>query len=327
MTEYSEVAGLYGTIIAWSVIPSFLTSFIHNILLFLRLVKAQTQPQRQRQRQYIHTALLLIYACSEMYNVHSGLQGQSRYDTLNVNPWTAQKQLKPSYRRLSLLYHPDKVSTFSASDGKEEEVYIKIRRAYDTLSDPLRETIYFRTGMTECSPQSQSSPSSQSSNCRTMKDWLVSYGYDAAVFYLSLLIALSVYYMLSKDLVGAGHRLAVVGVVLGIEMGISAGSFSHLTPALLKSAFSLIGIPAFHYVLYLRKFVVVYVMLMQQLTGIWNDKPPITIEQFLQRLQESSDARMRSLDVLGSRLFLSPEFNDRCSATLRQMLKQSMKEQ
>jgi len=55
------------------------------------------------------------------------------YEILGVHRKASQKQLKAAYLKLSMEYHPDKVGDDKIEEAYEE--YIRIREAFDTLSD------------------------------------------------------------------------------------------------------------------------------------------------------------------------------------------------
>ena len=69
--------------------------------------------------------------------------GVDYYNVLNVPPSASEDDLKKSYRRLAMKWHPDK----NPSSKKEAEAKFKqISEAYDVLSDPQRRQIYDQYG-------------------------------------------------------------------------------------------------------------------------------------------------------------------------------------
>ena len=57
------------------------------------------------------------------------------YELLNINKNASQDEIKKSYRKLALKYHPDKPSG-------DPEKFKQINKAYETLSDIEKRKIY-----------------------------------------------------------------------------------------------------------------------------------------------------------------------------------------
>ncbi|KAG1168947.1 hypothetical protein G6F70_003145 [Rhizopus microsporus] len=62
------------------------------------------------------------------------------YAVLNVGKDATLEEIKKSYRRLALRYHPDK-------NPQCEEQFRNVNQAYNILSDPKKRRIYDRYGM------------------------------------------------------------------------------------------------------------------------------------------------------------------------------------
>jgi DnaJ domain len=65
------------------------------------------------------------------------LLGFDKYGT-GVN----EDSLKKAYRKAVLKYHPDKVGAGVADEGEEDEVFISMQKAYDTLTDLTKRRAY-----------------------------------------------------------------------------------------------------------------------------------------------------------------------------------------
>lgn len=92
------------------------------------------------------------------------------YNILKVNRNASEDDLKKAYKRLAMIWHPDK----NPVNKREAEAKFKqISEAYDVLSDPQKRQIYdlygeeaLKTGQFPPPPQSSSAASMSSSSSR-----------------------------------------------------------------------------------------------------------------------------------------------------------------
>lgn len=63
---------------------------------------------------------------------------ESLYDILGVSTEATEKEIKAAYKKLALLYHPDR----NPHDKEAEEKFKAINNAYQILSDPLKKQQY-----------------------------------------------------------------------------------------------------------------------------------------------------------------------------------------
>lgn len=70
----------------------------------------------------------------------------SHYEALEVAPNATPGEIKSAYRRLSLVWHPDRPTGSS-------ERFVEIARAYEVLSDPRRRVTYDRVGTPPTTPR------------------------------------------------------------------------------------------------------------------------------------------------------------------------------
>lgn len=64
------------------------------------------------------------------------------YSLLGVTKSSTPEEIKKSYRKLAMKYHPDK----NPGDKKSEEKFKEISEAYDVLSDPKKKDMYDKFG-------------------------------------------------------------------------------------------------------------------------------------------------------------------------------------
>lgn len=83
---------------------------------------------------YCVLCLLLIFSLIKLpqYNVQN-LATYNPYDILGIDHTSSDKEIQRAYRKLSLIYHPDKNINQTADWDTQ---FIKISKAYQTLTDP-----------------------------------------------------------------------------------------------------------------------------------------------------------------------------------------------
>lgn len=137
-------------------------------------------PRYIRDYKRIHVSVITLYLLYTIYEAYYTLTVTPNFYTLLVTPLNAdEKTLKSRFRRLTVLYHPDKVGT--AGEG----YFVTLKQAYDVLSDPVKRFAYDRFG-----PEVM-----EWRHCNTVYDYLVRGGATMVPYYigtLGLLIILSV---------------------------------------------------------------------------------------------------------------------------------------
>lgn len=69
------------------------------------------------------------------------------YEVLGVSKGASEEEVKKSYRKLAMKFHPDRVSTLPDAEKKNaEEKFKELQEAYAVLSDPQKKQIYDQFG-------------------------------------------------------------------------------------------------------------------------------------------------------------------------------------
>ena len=67
---------------------------------------------------------------------------ENLYNILEINTNASINEIKKAYRKLSLKYHPDKQINSILTNEEKNEKFIKLRNAYEILSDENKRETY-----------------------------------------------------------------------------------------------------------------------------------------------------------------------------------------
>lgn len=82
--------------------------------------------------------LSLILLLCVSYLIENTQCNEDFYKILGVERSSTEKEMKSAYRKLSAKYHPDR----NPGNKSAQDMFIKITKAYETLSDPEKRKIY-----------------------------------------------------------------------------------------------------------------------------------------------------------------------------------------
>ncbi|KAK0871922.1 hypothetical protein LTR91_011564 [Friedmanniomyces endolithicus] len=315
----------------WYFLPNLATTYLQTALyaVFIRAgdpkpVPGSLRHQRDRKRLFIFViAAYLLYTVYEAdYQL---LRTGDFYQDLGVPHSVSERELQSRFRRLTVQYHPDKVSTTSSAAEKAavEGVYIQLKLARDTLVDPAKRFAYDRFG-----PEIL-----QWRQCKTVRDFVITGVQRTTVYYSisgSALVLLGVLGYLQQGkywryLVMAG--LFVVEVQMMMSPTFPAAMEQVINPFLLATKWRSPYLP-FQMLALLRKLTITFFIALSQLGPVLQgpqtggaDNDAVTAQQL-----ERMDAVVKATDQEVSRLMgleLMPFAADQASTRgLRMSLKE-----
>jgi hypothetical protein len=106
--------------------------------------KPAPQSERfERHRRRIFIFVITSYLLYTLYETFYQVQlAGDYYQALGVSPFADERAIKSRFRRLAAQYHPDKVGI----DSGAEAYFLYLRRAQETLADPVKRFAYDRFG-------------------------------------------------------------------------------------------------------------------------------------------------------------------------------------
>ncbi|KAK8229209.1 hypothetical protein HDK90DRAFT_350309 [Phyllosticta capitalensis] len=148
MASWSESQVL--SYVAWAFLPKvvgWIQSFLYS--LFIRAGDPKPPPGSPRwikHRKIIHSGVILTYLLYTIYESDWELQRASDfYQALGVPVDASERTIQSRFRRLTVLHHPDKVTSAKARPAAEA-YYVYLKLARDTLVDPAKRFAYDRFG-------------------------------------------------------------------------------------------------------------------------------------------------------------------------------------
>lgn len=128
----------YAPWIAWAVVPSFATEWALKALYTIHILsRPSSQQQAVQQSARVRACLVGGYLVWLVYS-NIAKQEPSAYRLLGIDLDCNAEQIKRAFRKLAMIYHPDKVGP------QGERFFIALRRSHDVLSDPVKRFAYDR---------------------------------------------------------------------------------------------------------------------------------------------------------------------------------------
>lgn len=100
-------------------------------------------PRFERDRRRIFIFVIVSYLLYTLYeSFHQVQVAGDYYQMLGVSPFADERTIKSRFRKVAAQFHPDKVGL----DNGAEAQFIFLRRAQETLADPVKRFAYDRFG-------------------------------------------------------------------------------------------------------------------------------------------------------------------------------------
>lgn len=128
----------YAPWLAWAFLPALATKYALQAAYYTGFVSRPAT--QQAATQHVARTRLILIGSFLLYQFVSGLSERepTAYRLLNVDLDANSDTIKKGFRRLAMMYHPDKVGP------QGERFFIALRRSHDVLSDPVKRFAYDR---------------------------------------------------------------------------------------------------------------------------------------------------------------------------------------
>ncbi|KAK3069766.1 hypothetical protein LTR53_011637 [Teratosphaeriaceae sp. CCFEE 6253] len=176
----------------WYILPNLVTGYLQTALYTISIRAGEPKPapgspRFVRDRKRVLVVVILAYLLYTVYEADYQLRlSGDFYQDLGVYHSVTERELQSRFRRLTVQYHPDKISSGSASEkAAVEAIYINLKVARDTLEDPAKRFAYDRFG-----PEIL-----QWRSCKTIRDFVITGVQRTTVYYVvsgSVLVLLGV---------------------------------------------------------------------------------------------------------------------------------------
>ncbi|KAF2721377.1 hypothetical protein K431DRAFT_346453 [Polychaeton citri CBS 116435] len=295
--SYNNLLSMAG----WYFLPGMATNYLQPVLytIFIRAGDPKPQPGSARfvhDRRRIQIAIIVLYLLYTIYEADYQLrQAGDFYQDLGVGLRIDERGLQSRFRRLTVQFHPDKVSSTSEKLSMER-IYVQLKLARDTLADPAKRFAYDRFGLDTLTFHAASKDTTNTN--LAIRDLLTSGVQRTAAYYVAsgaVLVLLSVLGYL-KD--GMFWRYSVMALMFVMELFVLTRPHSPwiltdlINPLLLRTGLREPYLP-FQMLALLRKLAVTLFIAMGQLAPLLSDP-----RKQLQSGDKVPEALLQQIDVL-----------------------------
>jgi hypothetical protein len=169
---------------AWAFVPNLVTNWGQSIYYGITIRAGEPHPQPgtplfQRHRRNIFTLVIVAYLLFTIYQVDWQIRREGDfYSLLDIAFNADEKTISRQLRKQLALAHPDKAPPSQREHA--EQVFIRVKVAYDTLSDPVKRFAYERFGPDMLNWK----------QCKTLQDYVMQGAQNSGVAVLSALVVI-----------------------------------------------------------------------------------------------------------------------------------------
>ncbi|KAI9695151.1 MAG: hypothetical protein M1820_008857 [Bogoriella megaspora] len=185
------------SLIGWSFLPNTIAGWVQSAYYGITIRAGEPRPtpgspQYVKHRRRIQILVITLYLLFTVYEADWQLRRDGDYySSLGVSPGAEERAIQSRFRRLyehlfpthsplliahrTVLHHPDKATTPEA-EAASEALFVKLKAARDTLSDPAKRFAYDRFGTEMLKWQ----------DCTTIREYVFKGLYRIAPYYVSV---------------------------------------------------------------------------------------------------------------------------------------------
>lgn len=196
----------------WAFLPNLVTNWTQQTYYSITIRAGDPHPAPgtplyQKHRRNIFTLVIASYLLFTIYQTDWQIQRESDFYNLMGVPFDAdEKTIAKQLRRQLALNHPDKVA--AAEREWAEQVFIQVRVAHDTLTDPVKRFAYERFGPDML----------QWKNCKSMQDYIWQGAQNSGVAILSALVVILIAQAFGQMGHGSYWRYLILAGMLVFEL-------------------------------------------------------------------------------------------------------------
>ncbi|KAG8630294.1 hypothetical protein KVT40_001913 [Elsinoe batatas] len=201
------------SIAGWYFLPGWVTGWTQTAFYAIWIRAGEPRPQPGTQRfandyRRIYVTVILAYLAYTVYNADYTLQQEpSFYQSLGVPLDATERAIQSRFRRLTVQYHPDKISS-DTNRQFAEAFYVHLKHCKDGLINPTKRFAYDRFGPDVLEWQ----------DAKTLYDYVYKGGWAALTYYLGSIGGLIILSMIGYLKKGNFWRYLLTTIFFAFEI-------------------------------------------------------------------------------------------------------------